>query len=196
MTWLVPNSISLSKMIMKRVIILFLALLATFASAQAQTKYENFTLGENQYLLGNSFDDKNYYTASSGNKGDVTMATRIAPENYKALKNCRAVGIRRVRVVDPYNLAECDAAVREELAADEPSVIISRRPCALLKYVKHPGPIAVDPTKCVGCKLCMKVGCPAISVENGRAKIDATLCTGCGVCAQLCKCSAIGKGRN
>ena len=109
---------------------------------------------------------------------------------------CRAVGIRRVRVVDPYNLAECDAAVREELAADEPSVIISRRPCALLKYVKHPGPIAVDPAKCVGCKLCMKVGCPAISVENGRAKIDATLCTGCGVCAQLCKCSAIGKGRN
>lgn len=94
MTWLVPNSISLSKMIMKRVIILFLALLAAFASAQAQTNYENFTLGENRYLLGNSFDDKNYYTASSGNKGDVTMATRIAPENYKALKNCRAVGIR------------------------------------------------------------------------------------------------------
>lgn len=78
---------------MKKALTLLLVLLATL-SAGAQTKYENFTLGENQYLLGNSFDDKNYYTASSGNKGDVTMATRIAPENYKKLKNCHAIGIR------------------------------------------------------------------------------------------------------
>jgi len=105
---------------------------------------------------------------------------------------CRAVGIRRVRVVDPYDLAACDTAVKEELAADEPSVIISRRPCALLKYVKHPGPIASDPDKCVGCKSCMKIGCPAISIVNGKAVIDNTLCTGCGVCRQLCKFDALG----
>ena len=104
---------------------------------------------------------------------------------------CRAVGIRRVRVVDPYDLAACDAAVKEELAAEEPSVIISRRPCALLKYVKHPGPISADPDKCVGCKSCMRIGCPAISVAEGRAVIDSTLCTGCGVCAQLCKFDAL-----
>lgn len=108
---------------------------------------------------------------------------------------CRSVGIKRVRVVDPYNLKECDDAVKEELAADEPSVIISRRPCALLKYVKHNGPITADPTKCVGCKSCMKIGCPAISIVDGKVKIDATLCTGCGVCSQLCKLGALPNGK-
>ena len=105
---------------------------------------------------------------------------------------CRAVGIRRVRVVDPYDLAQCDAAVKEELAAAEPSVIISRRPCALLKYVKHPGPITPDTDKCIGCKACMKIGCPGIRVIDGKVAIDNTLCTGCGVCTQLCKVGALG----
>ncbi|MGM9557820.1 MAG: indolepyruvate ferredoxin oxidoreductase subunit alpha [Oscillospiraceae bacterium] len=104
---------------------------------------------------------------------------------------CHSIGIRRVRVVDPYDLAACDAAVKEELAVDEPSVIISRRPCALLKYVKHPGPIEADTAKCVGCTACMKIGCPAISISAGRAYIDSTLCVGCGVCTQLCKKGAL-----
>ena len=104
---------------------------------------------------------------------------------------CRAVGIKRVRVVDPYDLAQCDAAVKEELAANEPSVIISRRPCALLKYVKHKAPLAVEESKCVGCKACMKIGCPAVSIVNGKAKVDATQCVGCGVCQQLCKFGAL-----
>ncbi len=100
---------------------------------------------------------------------------------------CKSVGINSVRVVDPYNLAECDTVIKEELAKNEPSVIISRRPCALLKYVKHAGPIEVDTDKCIGCKSCMRIGCPAVSVINGKVKIDNTLCTGCGVCAQMCK---------
>lgn len=100
---------------------------------------------------------------------------------------CRSVGINSVRVVDPYNLKECDTVIREELEKDEPSVIISRRPCALLKYVKHAGPIKYDVNKCVGCKMCMQIGCPAVSTENGKVKIDNTLCTGCGVCSQMCK---------
>ena len=104
---------------------------------------------------------------------------------------CRAVGIRRVRVVDPYDLAQCDEAIKEELAANEPSVIISRRPCALLKYVKHKAPLAVDPEKCVGCKACMKIGCPAVSIVDGKARVDATQCVGCGVCEQLCKFGAL-----
>ena len=104
---------------------------------------------------------------------------------------CRAVGIKRVRVVDPYDLDQCDKAIKEELAAQEPSVIISRRPCALLKYVKHKKPLAVDADKCVGCKACMKIGCPAISMVGGKAKVDATQCVGCGVCEQLCKLGAL-----
>ena len=104
---------------------------------------------------------------------------------------CRSVGIRRVQVVDPYDLAQCDKVIKEELAANEPSVIISRRPCALLKTVKHKKPLAVDPEKCVGCKACMKIGCPAISIVDGKAKVDATQCVGCGVCEQLCKFDAL-----
>ena len=99
---------------------------------------------------------------------------------------CRAMGINRVRVVDPYNLKECDAAIKEELAAPEPSVIISRRPCALLKYVKHKPPLRVDAEKCIGCQSCMKIGCPAISMKNCKAVVDSTQCVGCGVCSQLC----------
>ena len=105
---------------------------------------------------------------------------------------CRAMGIGRVRVVDPYDLAACDQAVKEELAVSEPSVIISRRPCALLKTVRHPGSISVSSEKCVGCKACMQIGCPAISIVEGKAKIDATLCVGCGVCQQLCRFDALG----
>ena len=105
---------------------------------------------------------------------------------------CHAIGINRVRVVDPYDLAACDIAIKEELAAKEPSVIISRRPCALLKTVKALPPLKVDPEKCRSCKMCMKMGCPAISMKEGKAVIDHTLCVGCGVCTQLCKFDAIG----
>ena len=103
---------------------------------------------------------------------------------------CRAMGFKRVRVVDPYNLKECDQAVKEELSADEASVIISRRPCALLKYVKHKAPLAVNKDKCIGCKSCMKIGCPAISMKEGKAHVDFTQCVGCGVCEQLCPVGA------
>lgn len=106
---------------------------------------------------------------------------------------CRSIGIKHVRVIDPYNLEECDKAIKEEVGRKEPSVIISRRPCALLKTVKHPGPISVDSAKCIGCKACMNIGCPAISIIDKKAVIDATQCVGCGVCSQLCKQNAISK---
>lgn len=107
---------------------------------------------------------------------------------------CRAMGFGRVAVVDPYNLEECDRVLKEELAADEPSVIISRRPCALLKYVKHKAPLKVAAENCVGCKSCMRLGCPAVSVKDKKAVIDTTLCVGCGVCQQLCKFDALQSG--
>ena len=118
-------------------------------------------------------------------KGDP--ATKI---DLEAL--CRALGINRVRVVDPYDLKATEKVITEEIAADEPSVIISRRPCALLKYVKAKPALTIDPDKCKTCKACMKLGCPAISIKNGKAVIDATLCVGCGICNQLCAFGAIG----
>jgi indolepyruvate ferredoxin oxidoreductase alpha subunit len=104
---------------------------------------------------------------------------------------CRACGINRVRVVDPYDLEECEAVVREELDADEPSVIIARRPCVLLKHVTHGPPVFVKKEACRSCKICMRLGCPAIHLENGKAAIDETLCAGCEVCISLCPFDAI-----
>ena len=90
-------------------------------------------------------------------------------------------------------MAETEAVIKEELAKDEPSVIISRRPCALLKYVKHNPPLKVDSSKCVGCKQCLKIGCPAISMHGGKSVIDHTQCVGCGICTEMCKLGAIVK---
>ncbi|MEG1427342.1 MAG: indolepyruvate ferredoxin oxidoreductase subunit alpha [Oscillospiraceae bacterium] len=118
-------------------------------------------------------------------RGDPTSAVNLE-------ELCKAVGIHRVRVVDPYNIEEVSAALREELAAEEPSVIISRRPCALLKYVKHNPPLSVNSAACIGCKACLRIGCPAISMKNGKAQIDGVQCVGCGVCKGLCPKKAIG----
>ena len=120
-------------------------------------------------------------------KGDPALAVDL-----EAL--CHAIGIERVRVVDPYDLKACEEAVLEELAVDAPSVIISRRPCMLLKYVKAKPPVKVNEDKCVGCKMCMKLGCPAISMKDKKAHVDFTQCVGCDVCTQLCKVGAIEKG--
>nr|WP_317412946.1 indolepyruvate ferredoxin oxidoreductase subunit alpha [uncultured Solibaculum sp.] len=120
-------------------------------------------------------------------KGDPTAAVSLE-------KLANAVGINRVRVVDPYNLEETMRVIDEELAVDEPSMIISRRPCALLKYVKHNPPLKVDQEKCIGCKSCLSIGCPAISIHSKKAEISQTQCVGCDVCKQLCKFGAIGVG--
>ncbi len=117
-------------------------------------------------------------------KGDPTAAV-----NLEDL--AKACGFQHVRVVDPYNLEECETVIKEELAVDAPSMIISRRPCALLKYVKHKPALKVDTERCVGCKMCMKIGCPSISIKDGKACIDFTQCVGCGVCTQMCKVGAI-----
>lgn len=119
-------------------------------------------------------------------KGDPTSAVDL-----EAL--CHAVGIKRVRVVDPHDLAAAEQAVREEISVDEPSVIIARRPCALLKYVKHNPPLKVHSDKCKSCKACLKVGCPAISFKDGKSVIDSTQCVGCSLCKQMCKFDAISE---
>lgn len=123
-------------------------------------------------------------TTGKNLKGDPAAAVNLE-------ELCHAIGIKRVRVVDPYCLAETEKAIREELEIAEPSVIISRRPCALLKYVKHKPALKTNADKCRSCKMCMKLGCPAISMKNGKAVIDHTQCVGCGICREMCKFDAI-----
>ncbi len=135
----------------------------------------------------------NSITGMTGHQQNPTTGYNIKGDpagkiNLEAL--VRAMGINRVRLVDPYNIEETQKAVKEELAVKEPSVIISRRPCALLKYVKHNPPLKVNGGKCRGCKSCMKIGCPALSFKAGKAVVDQTQCVGCGVCEQLCKFDA------
>ncbi|MEG1730796.1 MAG: indolepyruvate ferredoxin oxidoreductase subunit alpha [Oscillospiraceae bacterium] len=108
-------------------------------------------------------------------------------------KLCEAIGIKRVRVCDPYALDELKTIVSEELNAPEPSVIITRRPCILLPQVKVLPSLGVDPEKCKGCRMCMNIGCPAISFADKKASIDPTLCVGCDLCTQMCKFEAILK---
>ena len=136
----------------------------------------------------------NSITGMTGHQQNPTTGYNIkgdpaAKVDLEAL--CKALGINRVRVVDPYDLKACEVAVKEELAAEEPSVIISRRPCVLLKSVKPLPALNVEADKCKSCKRCMGLGCPAISLKEGKAKIDNTLCVGCGVCKQLCAFDAI-----
>ncbi len=135
----------------------------------------------------------NSITGMTGHQQNPTTGYNIKGDpagkiNLEAL--CKSIGINRVRVVDPYNLEQCESALKEELSANEPSVIISRRPCVLLKYVKPKTPLRVNKDKCRGCRKCMKFGCPAISMHDGKARIDATLCVGCEVCMQLCSFDA------
>lgn len=101
----------------------------------------------------------------------------------------RAVGVKRVAVVDAYDIDKVYSVLKEEMAAEEPSVVIARRPCALMLKGK-PGKYAVGP-KCIGCRKCIGLGCPAIAMEDGFAKINLQLCTGCGMCAQVCPRQAI-----
>ncbi len=125
-------------------------------------------------------------TTGKNLKGDPAYAVDL-----EAL--CHSLGIESVRVVDPYHMAETEKVIKEELEKAEPGVIISRRPCALLKYVKHNPPLKVDESKCVGCKQCLKIGCPAISIHNDKCVIDHTQCVGCGICKEMCKLGAISE---
>lgn len=106
---------------------------------------------------------------------------------------CKTVGCDSVRVVDSYDLAAVEKAVKEEVASDGVSVIVAKRPCALLDK-NYPAPCTIS--DCRKCGMCFKLGCPAIEKqEDGSARINASLCVGCGLCEKVCKFGAIKEGR-
>jgi indolepyruvate ferredoxin oxidoreductase alpha subunit len=139
----------------------------------------------------------NSITGMTGHQQNPTTGLTLRNEPTTAIdlqKLCEGLGIRRIRVADPGDLSGLESAIREELGTDEPSVVIVRRPCALLPQAKAAQlpPLQVDAEKCASCRMCMKLGCPAVSFD-GKAAIDPTQCVGCELCVQMCKFGAIGK---
>lgn len=113
--------------------------------------------------------------------------------DFEAL--ARAVGIDDVFVVDPYDMAATEEALRAALASPEPSVVIARRECALLARAHRPAP-ELDEARCTRCGACIRLGCPALlAFDDGgrrpRPRIDTSLCTGCTMCVQVCPVSAL-----
>ena len=138
----------------------------------------------------------NSITGMTGHQDNPTTGFTIKKEPTRQVdlvKLCQAVGIDRVRVCDPYNLEEFERIVKEETAVDEPSVIIAQRPCALLKNVKHYPPLSINRDKCTKCRMCMRLGCPAIVDRGNHIEINSTLCVGCDLCTKVCRFGAIEK---
>lgn len=137
----------------------------------------------------------NSITGMTGHQDNPTTGLTIRKEPTKQVDLvalAKAVGVERVVVADPFDLKNFENVVKEETEADEPSVIIAQRPCALLKTVKYTGHCIVS-DKCKKCRLCMKLGCPAISWNGSEIVIDKTQCNGCGLCVNVCPFGAIEK---
>ena len=136
----------------------------------------------------------NSITGMTGHQQNPTTGLTIRNEPTRQvdlLKLCEAVGVDRVRICDPFDLKGFEQAVREETAAAEPSVIISQRPCALLKKVKYGAPFEIDTAQCKNCHACLKIGCPAVVRRENHMEINPALCVGCGLCTRMCAFGAI-----
>jgi indolepyruvate ferredoxin oxidoreductase alpha subunit len=138
----------------------------------------------------------NSITGMTGHQDNPTTGFTIRGEATKQVNLialCKSIGIDNVVVCDPFDVKEFEKVVKAEIAKDEPSVIISQRPCALLKTVKYTGKCKINPDTCRNCKVCMKLGCPAITIKDGKVVIDPTQCNGCGLCINVCPFGAIEK---
>ncbi|ABR55480.1 thiamine pyrophosphate protein domain protein TPP-binding [Methanococcus vannielii SB] len=137
----------------------------------------------------------NSVTAMTGHQENPSTGKTLSGEDtpvidFEALG--KSIGIRRTRVVDAYDLMELEKVIKEETNAEEPSLIITKRPCILKKGIKFDfKTYVIDENNCNGCKLCLKIGCPAISFDGKIARINTALCVGCGLCKDVCKFSAI-----
>ena len=137
----------------------------------------------------------NSITGMTGHQDNPTTGKTIRGEKTKQVDLealCHAVGVEHVVVADPFDVKAFERVVKEEVERDEPSVIIAQRPCALLKTVKYSGRALIT-DRCKNCHVCMKLGCPAISLVEGAVQIDPNQCNGCGLCVNVCPFGAIEK---
>jgi indolepyruvate ferredoxin oxidoreductase alpha subunit len=147
----------------------------------------------------------NRITAMTGRQdnpgsGHTLAGIEAIPVNLEAI--CRAVGIRHVQIVDPYDLARTQQVIDEEMRRPEPSVVIARRSCMLDRHGRgvRSTPLFVKADACTACKACVRIGCPAIEWQAGEeggkgcAHVNQALCVGCGLCRQVCKFDAFGVG--
>ena len=138
----------------------------------------------------------NSITGMTGHQDNPTNGYTIRGEEtaqVNLVTLCKSVGVKNVVVADPFDVKAFEKVVKEEVERDEPSVIIAQRPCALLKKVKYTGRCVIN-DKCKKCKMCMKLGCPAISFDGDGIRIDETQCNGCGLCFNVCPFGAMEKG--
>lgn len=136
----------------------------------------------------------NSITGMTGHQNNPMNGRGIHGEIAPALdlpKLCEAMGIEHVRIVDPFDVKALEQVLREETERDALSVIISRRPCALIVKEKR-APYACDAEKCRACGMCMRIGCPAIRKTETGVWIDHTQCVGCGLCGNVCPFGALG----
>ncbi len=138
----------------------------------------------------------NSITGMTGHQDNPTTGKTIrgeATRQVDLITLCRGLGVEHITVADPFDVKNFEKIVREETERDDVSVIIAQRPCALLKSVKYTGHCEIT-DKCRKCKMCMKLGCPAISAApDGSVSIDVTQCNGCGLCTGVCPFGAIEK---
>ena len=139
----------------------------------------------------------NHITGMTGHQDNPGSGYNLQGEVASAIKIedvLHAYGYENVIVVDPQDLTAMQKAVDDALASEIPAAIVSRRPCLLIKRIKHDfGQCVVDTDKCIGCKKCLSVGCPAVMIKGKKSCIDPNQCVGCTVCAQVCPVGAISR---
>jgi len=137
----------------------------------------------------------NHITGMTGHQDNPGSGYTLQGEIAASIKIedvLRAYGYENIIIVDPQDLTAMQKAVDDALASQVPAAIITRRPCLLIKRLKHDiGKCVVDTAKCIGCRKCLQVGCPAVMVKDRKSCIDPTQCVGCTVCAQVCPVGAI-----
>jgi len=138
----------------------------------------------------------NRTTGMTGHQDNPATGMTIKGEPIKEVDLAllaRAVGVERVVEVDPFDVKKLERVIKEELAAEEPSVIITKRKCVLIDFESDKTPCFVHEETCIGCKICLRIGCPCIVKVGEKVKIDPTQCNGCNLCAVVCPTGAIMK---